>query len=299
MTPRARILLVDDDEVDFVITKKLLGQVPDAGYQLEWVDSYEEGARALASGRHDACLIDYRLGARSGLDLMRRAGREGWTVPMILLTAYGNREIDAQALALGAVGYLEKARLGPGELDRALRYALAREGMISGLVDQNTELLCMHHVTSILLGAGSLSERMERVVDELAHHLSYPVVVVERITDATAGLLETVATRGLRADDLPSGGHTLVASPARSALLARRPQLALGASSGERADRPWPWSRAAVALPLEADGQVWGALTVADHRPRTIDGDQLQRMAALAGHLSRMLRFLSTGAGPA
>jgi len=296
MTPSARILLVDDDEVDFVITKKLLGQVPDADYQLEWADCYEEGARALASGRHDACLVDYRLGAHSGLDLMRCAGREGWSVPMILLTAHGNRDVDAEALSLGAVGYLEKARLGPGELDRTLRYALAREGMITGLVDQNAELLCMHHVTSILLGAGSLSERLERVIDELAHHLAFPIAVVERCTDPSGERLETLATRGLRAEDVPGSEHAREESPARAALLARRPQVVADASPGDRADRPWPWCRSAVALPLEADELVWGALTFADHRARAIDGEHLQRMASLSAHLARMLRFLSSEA---
>lgn len=287
MTRRARILLVDDDEVDFVITRKLLARVSGQEYELDWAESYEEGVAELARGRHDACLVDYRLGPRSGLDLLRHASAHGWNVPMILLTGQGSRDVDAEALALGAVGYLEKARLGVGELDRALRYALAREGLVTELIEHNAELLCMQHITSRLLGSGTLQERVGLALEELARHTDLPAAALEALVDD--GKLHTIASRGLPRQDVRSSEYPIEASPAADALLARRPVVV--SSAGGAPPSAWPWARTLIALPLEAGGESMGAITLASSDERAIDSDELQRAASLAAHIAQMLRF--------
>jgi DNA-binding NtrC family response regulator len=58
-----KVLLVDDDEDDFFITRRLLRDAGDARYQLEWVSSVDTARRVIGENRHDVYLLDYLLGS--------------------------------------------------------------------------------------------------------------------------------------------------------------------------------------------------------------------------------------------
>jgi signal transduction histidine kinase len=117
-----RVLLIDDDEDDYLLTRDLL--VEAGGLTLDWAPGYEAGLEAVAKGGHDVVLLDYRLGGRTGLDLLREARRRGHNRPTILFTGRGEREIDEAAMASGAADFLEKSKLDATSLDRAIRYTL-------------------------------------------------------------------------------------------------------------------------------------------------------------------------------
>ena len=71
---RLAVLLVEDDEDDFVITRDLLaGAEPHPLRARLGRRATRTRARAIEERRHDVYLIDYRLGARTGLDLVREA----------------------------------------------------------------------------------------------------------------------------------------------------------------------------------------------------------------------------------
>jgi len=97
-----RILLVEDDEDDYVIVRDLLNERPRMPFSLEWVMTYDDALAAVARGLHDVYLVDFRLGARDGLELVRAAIASGSTAPMILLTGQDDDATDAAALAAGA-----------------------------------------------------------------------------------------------------------------------------------------------------------------------------------------------------
>ncbi len=120
-----KLLIVDDDEDDFLLTRELLGEI-DQDYQLDWASSFDEGLKLLSQSSHDLCLMDYKLGAQDGIALLREAQDVGFTGPIILLTGVHREEVDIQALEAGAVDYLVKADLSAEQLARSIRYALAR-----------------------------------------------------------------------------------------------------------------------------------------------------------------------------
>src|SRR5689334_9283398 len=122
-----RVLLVDDDEDDQLLTREALSDAAPGRYELECADTYEAGMAAVARGEHDVYLLDYRLGERDGLALLRDAIGRGCHAPMILLTGVGDREVDAAALRAGAADYLVKGQITPDLLDRSIRYALERQ----------------------------------------------------------------------------------------------------------------------------------------------------------------------------
>jgi signal transduction histidine kinase len=120
-----KVLLVEDDEDDYLLTRDLLAQITHARYALDWAASYDDALTRIASNHYDVWLLDYRLGAQSGLDLLRETIKQGYGVPVILLTGQGDREVDLQAMQSGAVDYLLKQEINTALLDRAIRYAIA------------------------------------------------------------------------------------------------------------------------------------------------------------------------------
>jgi signal transduction histidine kinase len=135
-----RVLLVGDDEDDFVQTRDLLAEIPGSPFVLEWVPGYAAGREALARQTHDVYLLDYRLGRHSGLDLLAEAVRAGCKAPLILLTGQGEREVDLQAMRAGASDYLVKGAIDAPLLERTIRYALERKRQEESLRRFHAEL---------------------------------------------------------------------------------------------------------------------------------------------------------------
>jgi signal transduction histidine kinase len=122
-----RVLLIDDDEEDFLLTRDLLAELPGGVYRLDWVGDYDAGLDAVCAGGHDVYLLDYRLGGRTGLELLQEARAKGCLAPIILMTGQGEYEIDRAAMHAGAADYLEKGRLDGTILERAIRHALLQK----------------------------------------------------------------------------------------------------------------------------------------------------------------------------
>ncbi|HEY9725520.1 MAG TPA: response regulator [Chroococcales cyanobacterium] len=122
-----KVLLVDDDEDDYVLTCGWFSEMEGARFELEWVATYEAAVEAIAHHRHDVYLLDYRLGERNGLELLREAVANGCSAPMILLTGQGDHEVDIEAMMAGASDYLDKSQIGAPLLERSIRYAIERK----------------------------------------------------------------------------------------------------------------------------------------------------------------------------
>lgn len=121
-----KLLLVEDDEDDYLITRDLLEELHPGQVDIEWVTSAAVALEILAQDRHDLCLVDYRLGMEDGLQLLNAASEADVTIPLIMLTGQHDSEVDAQAQKAGAVDYLVKSELSPALFARAIRYATAR-----------------------------------------------------------------------------------------------------------------------------------------------------------------------------
>src|SRR5689334_7530509 len=119
-----RVLLVEDDEDDYTLTRDLLAEIEGARFELEWVATYEAAREALARREHDVYLLYYRLGEHTGLDLLQDAATGGFHAPMILLTAQGDHDIDVAAMEAGAADYLIKGQTDASPLERSIRYAI-------------------------------------------------------------------------------------------------------------------------------------------------------------------------------
>jgi PAS domain S-box-containing protein len=120
------VLLIEDDEDDYLITRSLLSKAQVIECELTWKPTFDDGLEALLTEQYDACLVDYRLGARTGLDLLEAAKDNGCQTPVILLTGQGDLKIDIEAMEAGAADYLNKNQIDAPLLERSLRYARER-----------------------------------------------------------------------------------------------------------------------------------------------------------------------------
>jgi FixJ family two-component response regulator len=92
------ILIVDDDEDDYYLTHAILVDVYGDQIDVEWISSYEAAIETLLSGRHGLCLLDYNLGARTGLDLLREVLARGCRTPIIMLTGNADWDVDVKTM---------------------------------------------------------------------------------------------------------------------------------------------------------------------------------------------------------
>jgi two-component system cell cycle sensor histidine kinase/response regulator CckA len=163
---RIRVLLVDDDEDDYILTRDWFGEFQVSYCELEWASNYQAAKDIIAQKQHDIYLVDYRLGARSGLDLLREAIATGCSAPIILLTGKGDQEIDIEAMKAGAADYLEKSQLTAPLLERSIRYAIERrraEQKIreqAALLDVATDAIFVHDLENQVLFWNKAAERL-------------------------------------------------------------------------------------------------------------------------------------------
>jgi PAS domain S-box-containing protein len=135
--PPLRVLLIDDEEVFSILLRRMLKNIPGKTYEIQWASSYEAGLEVMREQRHDVYLLDHYLGARTGLDLLREAGKLGLSAPIIMLTGAADPTVDAQAAELGAADYLLKDKLDPTVLERSIRYSVQQAATFHALQRSN------------------------------------------------------------------------------------------------------------------------------------------------------------------
>jgi len=128
-----RILLVDDDEDDFVVTRDLLADSKRTSFVLDWVSNFEDALPAIGRNEHDLYLIDFRLGEHDGLELLTHARANCCAAPLVMLTGQTDDEIDLAAMRAGAADYLVKGQIDAPLLERSIRYALEQSRTLRAL----------------------------------------------------------------------------------------------------------------------------------------------------------------------
>jgi putative nucleotidyltransferase with HDIG domain len=161
-----RILLVDDDEDDYILTNELLKEFKHKGYSLDWAETYQAGLKSMIEGEYDIYLLDFRLGPRNGLELLKEAVSQGCRAPIILLTGRGGYDIDLQAMAAGAADYLVKDNIQGSILERSIRYALERKQAEEAIHKEAARAKALLRVASRLNAKLDLKTVLEAVCEE-------------------------------------------------------------------------------------------------------------------------------------
>ncbi len=157
MTDPIKILLVDDDATDYQSIADVMVSMPGPNsYVVEWAGTYDAGLTQLLTGDYAVALLDYGLGTRDGLSLMKEAFAQGVSTPVILLTGHSDAALERAALAAGASDYLIKAQFTLAALERTIRHSIERGRTIAELraSERRYRALFDQNMDAILVAAG-------------------------------------------------------------------------------------------------------------------------------------------------
>lgn len=154
------ILLIDDDEDEYINLRDLFSEVLRSKYIITWKPNYKEGLAALHSHAFDVCLLDYRLGEHTGIDLLNEVQETEYVCPIILLTGHGDFDLDLQAMQLGAAEFLVKGQLTAPLLERAVRYSIKHAHDLQELKENKAQILQQDRLASLGLLASSLAHEI-------------------------------------------------------------------------------------------------------------------------------------------
>ncbi len=146
-----QVLLVEDDEDDYLITRAGLSNAEGIVFDVTWIKTYDAALEAIKRNQHDVYLIDYRLDTHDGMELLREAIAFGCEAPLILLTGIGDHAVDIEAMRAGAADYLIKDQISAALLARSIRHALQRTRILAALRMAETRLRASVREKEILL----------------------------------------------------------------------------------------------------------------------------------------------------
>jgi PAS domain S-box-containing protein len=199
-----RVLLVDDDEDDFILIRELLSGEKISQLSLGWVSTYHSALSAVKDNSFDFLLVDYRLGPKTGLDFLREIKKEGFDIPAILLTGYSSRDLDLEAQSVGVCDYRLKAHIQGEQLERVIRYSINRWKTLEELrkskkqvqllnkelqeerlklKERSKELNCLYGLSELIEKPGiSLQEILAGTTELLPQAWQYPDITRSRIS---------------------------------------------------------------------------------------------------------------------
>jgi diguanylate cyclase (GGDEF)-like protein len=159
-----RVLLVEDDEDDYVLTRDLLAEGFGGRVTMVWASTRTAGLERLTHDQFDVALVDYNLGSETGLDLLREARARGCRTPVIMLTGQDDRATDLNAMHAGAADYLVKGRVTSDMLERAIRYARERHRLLEEIsaLSLTDELTGLHNRRAFMTMADQRLQLLER-----------------------------------------------------------------------------------------------------------------------------------------
>lgn len=128
-----RILLFEDNAMDASLITRFLEAGGIKRDNIVTTDAIPNAMDVLTSKDVDLCLTDYYLSPNTGFDLMDEAKRRDVDVPFIMLTAMEDPSVDEGALSRGAYDFMIKGDLTVENLERTIRYTLARHRKESAL----------------------------------------------------------------------------------------------------------------------------------------------------------------------
>jgi two-component system sensor histidine kinase/response regulator len=190
-----RVLLIDHDSRELGRLTRMLDEA--GGFKTTWSRNRIPALEAMGSTEFDAVLVSERVGATSGLELIREARRSGSTSPMILLT---NGVADFDDLG-GPVDQLAREVLTVDVLLRSIRQAISHRETMSELERTRQELERLQATSDEFLSSVShdLRTPLSAIVG-LAELLRDPEQALD--SDSRSEMINTIVESGFEVANL-------------------------------------------------------------------------------------------------
>jgi PAS domain S-box-containing protein len=297
-----RVLLIDDDEEDFIVVRDLLADIYSVEFVLKWVSDYGPALDAILSGEFDVCLLDYRLKDRNGLDFMQEAVSRGAMTPIVFLTGQGGYDLDVEAMSKGAADWLTKHELSATLLERSIRHAMERQRKKEELIKAKRIIQALSECNDVVIhfkDEASLLRAICRIVVEVG---GYRMAWVGYAKDDRDRTVTPVAKYGYETDYLETANVTWKdeeRGKGPTGTCIRTGLHSIIRSVDTRADRA-PWRLEAskrgyasiIGLPLFVDGQRLGALTIYSSETDAFDTEEVEFLYKISVNLSHGIGVL-------
>jgi PAS domain S-box-containing protein len=283
-----RILLIEDDEDDYILTRDLLAEIPGERFSLDWAKTFAGGLEEISRNQHDVALVDYRLGAENGVTLLRAALERGCQAPIILLTGSGQHQVDLEAMQAGAADYLVKTQLRPDSLGRSIRYALQRKRAAALAAFEQARLAAFGaEVGLALTRRDSLDATLERCARAMTQYLNAASAQLWTFEERKSGF-ELRASAGRLSERKGASGALPEVKLDLGTLKEGKPLLIRQVlNDGRLPEQEWVKREGVVsyaAYPLMLEDKLVGLMSIFTDHPLT---DQIhQEMGSVANGIS-------------
>lgn len=116
------VCIIEDDES---VRRALRRSIRSLGFDVEAFATAEEFLDSMEPIFPSCLILDVHLPGMNGLDLQRRLQADGRNIPVVVITAYADEEVEEQAFQAGAIAFLPKP-FEEGTLLQVVRKSVVR-----------------------------------------------------------------------------------------------------------------------------------------------------------------------------
>ena len=160
-----RVLLVEDDPGDALLTRETLLEAEPKGFEVTHVARLQEGLRLLYEEIFDVVLFELSLPDAHGMEAVTQVRCGLPSIPVVVLSGNNNPELALEAIEAGAQDYLIKGEIDPPQMARSIRYAVQRKRSEERL----THLAQFDHLTG-LANRSLFRDRLEQALARCARN---------------------------------------------------------------------------------------------------------------------------------
>lgn len=148
-----KILFIEDDEGDAVLTREMLLDHDSHIFLVEHVSSISEGLALLINYSFDVVLMDLGLPESQGLESLYRIHAAAGNIPVVILSGVDDEHLALQAIRQGAHDYLVKGKINSASVSRVIQYVNERAKIETTLKqsEERFRTLALKSVDAILV----------------------------------------------------------------------------------------------------------------------------------------------------
>ena len=206
------IVAIDDDFGDAEILRRRLQEIPDLMSEYVHFVDPNEAVTELATRDADVILLDYQLGAQTGLEVLEAIRSSGDDRPVVVLTGRGDETVAVEVMKRGAQDYLVKHATAPESLRHAIANAVEKVALQRELASKHRELQeekrileetlrKLQETQAQLLHADKMAS-IGQLAAGLAHEINNPLSFISANLDTLGKYLEDLKMVQAAYDDL-------------------------------------------------------------------------------------------------